>query len=259
MDRHHDAARLLLSARRDPSQRLHSLPDVMRPKTEEQAYLIQRAIMAELGEVGGWKVGSPGPDGPVTCAPLPASGVQPSPGQVTTAASQDRAVEAEIAVRIAHDLPPRAAPYSRAEVLAAIGSAHPAIEVLQSRYVDVDRVDKLSALADSLSHGGLVVGEAIPDWQGIDLGTEQVRLLVNGAEVKRGTANPAGDMLRLVVWLANDGARAAGGLRAGQVVTTGSWTGKDAVPAGGEARIVFTHAGAAAVRFGASVADEAGT
>ncbi len=257
MDRHHDAARLLLSARRDPSQRLHSLPEVMRPRTEEQAYLIQRAIMAELGgEVGGWKVGSPGPDGPVTCAPLPASGVRRSPGQVSAGVSGDRVVEAEIAVRIAHDLPPRATPYSRAEVLAAIGSAHPAIEVLQSRYVDVDGVDKLSALADSLSHGGLVVGDPIPDWQGIDLGTEQVRLLVNGAEVKRGTANPAGDMLRLVVWMANEGAHAAGGLRAGQVVTTGSWTGKDAVPPGGEARIVFTHAGAAEVRFGASAHED---
>ena len=251
MDRHHDAARLLLSARRDPSQRLHSLPEVMRPKTEEQAYLIQRAIMAELGEVGGWKVGSPGPDGPVTCAPLPASGVQGSPGQVPAAASQDRVVEAEIAVRIARDLPPRATPYSRAEVLAAIGSAHPAIEVLQSRYVDVDQVDKLSALADSLSHGGLVIGAPIPDWQGIDLGAEQVRLLVDGAEVKAGTGNPAGDMLRLVIWLANTGAHAAGGLRARQFVTTGSWTGKDAVPAGGEARIVFAHAGEAAVRFDA--------
>ena len=63
MDRHHDAARLLLSARRDPTQKLHSLPEVMRPKTEEQAYLIQRAIMAELGGIGGWKVGSPGPTG----------------------------------------------------------------------------------------------------------------------------------------------------------------------------------------------------
>ena len=251
MDRHHDAARLLLSARRDPTQRLHSLPEVMRPKTEEQAYLIQRAIMAELGTIGGWKVGAPGPDGPVTCAPLPADGVQGSPGQVPPTISRDRIVEAEIAVRIAHDLPPREAPYSRAEVLDAIGSAHPAIEVLQSRYVDVDQVDKLSALADSLSHGGLVVGDPIADWQAIDLAAEQVRLLVNGADVKLGTANPAGDMLRLVIWLANGGAHAAGGLRTGQFVTTGSWTGKDPVPPGGEARIAFAHAGEALVRFGA--------
>lgn len=251
MDRHHDAARLLLSARRDPTQRLLALPEVLRPKTQAQAYLIQREVAAALGGIGGWKVGSPGPDGPVTCAPLPALGVQDSPGRVSEAECLDRGVEAEIAVRIVRDLPPREAPYSRDEVLAAIGSAHPAIEVLQSRYVDVDAVDPLSALADSLSHFGLVVGPEVPDWQALDLAREGVRLVVDGAEVKARTANPAGDMVRLVVWLANEGAHWAGGLRAGQVVTTGSWTGKDAVPLGGKARIVFDHAGEAAVRFGA--------
>ena len=248
MDRHHDAARLLLSVRRDPTQRLHSLPDVMRPQTQAQAYLVQRAVMAELGGIGGWKVGSPGPDGPVNCAPLPADGIQDSPGQVS---GSDRVVEAEIAVRIGRDLPPREAPYGREEVLAAIASAHPAIEVLQSHYVDVDAVDPLSALADSLSHFGLVVGPAIPGWQTLDLGREQVRLIVGGAEVKAATGNPAGDMIRLLAWLANEGAHWAGGLRAGQVVTTGSWTGKDPVPPGGEARVVFSRAGEAMVRFAA--------
>ncbi len=251
MDRHHDAARLLLSARRDPTQKLHSLPEVMRPKTEEQAYLVQRAIMAELGEIGGWKVGSPNPTGPFTCAPLPAAGVQISPGHVATEQCTDQGVEAEIAVKIAHNLPPRDTPFSEEDVLAAIVSAHPAIEVLQSRYVEPDRVDPLSGLADSLSHFGLVVGPAIPDWQSIDLAAEQVALIVNGKEMKRCTGNPAGNMLRLLVWLANQGAHWAGGLRAGQYVTTGSWTAKDFVAPGAEVRIAFDHAGEAALRFSA--------
>ncbi len=249
MDRHHDSARLLLSARRDPTQKLHSLPEVMRPQTEEQAYLVQRAIMVELGEIGAWKVGSPSPTGPFTCAPLPAAGVQASPGHASTEQCTDQGVEAEIAVKIAHDLPPRDQPYAPEDILAAIASAHPAIEILQSRYVDVDRVDPLSNLADSLSHFGLVVGPAIADWRPIDLAAEQVALIVNGTEMKRRTGNPAGDMMRLLVWLANQGARWAGGLRAGQYVTTGSWTAKDFVPPGAEVRVVFDHAGAAAMRF----------
>lgn len=251
MDRHHDAARLLLSARRDPTQKLHSLPEAMRPGTEEQAYLVQRAVMAELGGIGAWKVGSPSPTGPFTCAPLPAAGVQASPGHVSTEHCTDQGVEAEIAVRLARDLPPRDAPYGPEEVLAAIASAHPAIEVLQSRYVDPDRVDPLSALADSLAHFGLVVGAAIAGWRSIDLDAEQVALVVNGQEMKRRTGNPGGDMLRLLAWLANDGARWAGGLRAGQYVTTGSWTGKDFVTPGAEVRIAFDHAGDAVLRFSA--------
>ena len=249
MDRHHDSARLLLSARRDPTQKLHSLPEVMRPQTEEQAYLVQRAIMVEFGEIGAWKVGSPSPTGPFTCAPLPAAGVQASPGHASTEQCTDQGVEAEIAVKIAHDLPPRDQPYAPGDILAAIASAHPAIEILQSRYVDVDRVDPLSNLADSLSHFGLVVGPAIADWRPIDLAAEQVALIVNGTEMKRRTGNPAGDMMRLLVWLANQGARWAGGLRAGQYVTTGSWTAKDFVPPGAEVRVVFDHAGEAAMRF----------
>lgn len=251
MDRHHDAARLLMSARRDPTQKLHSLPDAMRPQTEAQAYLVQRAIMAELGAIGAWKVGSPHPTGPFTCAPLPAAGVQDSPGHVLTEHCTDQGVEAEIAVRLSHDLPPRDPPYTPADVLAAIASAHPAIEVLQSRYVDVDRIDPLSNLADSLSHFGLVVGPAIPDWTAIDLAAEQVGVVVNGTEIKRRTGNPAGDMIRLIVWLANHGAVWAGGLRAGQYVTTGSWTAKDVAPPGAEVRVVFDHAGEAAMRFSA--------
>ncbi len=251
MDRHHDAARLLLSARRDPTQKLHSLPEAMRPRTEEQAYLVQRGVMAELGGIGGWKVGSPNPTGPFTCAPLPAAGVQASPGHVSTEHCTDGGVEAEIAVRLARDLPPRDAPYGPEEVLDAVASAHPAIEVLQSRYVDPDRVDPLSALADSLAHFGLVVGPAVAGWRSINLDAEQVALQVNGQEMKRRTANPAGDMLRLLGWLANHGAHWAGGLRAGQYVTTGSWTGKDFVPPGAEVRIVFDHAGDAALRFSA--------
>ena len=247
MDRHLDAARLLLSARRDPTQLLLSLPESLRPKDAAGAYHVQRAVMAELGPIGGWKVGSPRPDGPCTCAPMPASGVVASGATVSDAPL--RGVEAEIAVRMGSDLPPRSTPYTREEVLAAIASVHPAIEVLQSRYADSEAVDPLSSLSDSLSHGGFVYGEAVPDWQAVDLATETVRLVIDGAEVKRRTANPAGDMIRLVTWLANEGAAWAGGLKAGQFVTTGSWTGKDFTGPGGTVRVAFAHMGEVELRF----------
>lgn len=246
MDRHHDAAELLLSARRDPTQRLHAFPEAVRPRTAEQAYLVQRAVIGALGPIGGWKVGGAG-DG-FTCAPLLAAGVVPSPAST---ACHDRGVEAEIAVRLAAGLPNRDQPYTADDVLAAIASAHPAIEVLDSRFTDVGAVDPISALADGLSHCALVVGPPIDGWRGIDLAAEPVRVLVDGAEVKARTGNPAGDMMRLLVWLANTGARWAGGLQAGQVVTTGSWTGKDFCPPGSEAVIRFEHCGEARVRFAA--------
>lgn len=247
MDPHHAAATHLLAARDDKARRTAALPEPLRPRTVEQAYAIQRAVMAALGPVAGWKVGAPSPASDAfTCAPLPAAGLADSPA---TTRGSDRAVEAEIAVRLGADLPPRDAPYTDAEIRAAIASAHPAIEVLESRFADPDAVDPLSALADSLGHHSLVLGAPIPGWDGLDLAREEVAVLVDGAEVKRRTGNPGGNMLRLLRWLADTGARWAGGLRRGQVVTTGSWTGKDVVPPGAEAMIRFRTAGAAATRF----------
>jgi 2-keto-4-pentenoate hydratase len=233
-------ATILLAARRDPSSRPAGLP--MPPTDAAEAYAIQALIQSHLGPIGGWKVGH-GPRG-FTCAPMPASHVMASPAQVPQHECPDRGVEAEIAVRIVHDLPPRPEPYTTDDILAAIATAHPAIELLQSRYTDVTAVDPLTNLADSLSHYGFVWGDAIPGWQSIDLATETVAVQVNGAEIKRCTGNPAGDMLPLVVWLANHGAHWAGGLKAGQFVTTGSWTAKDFVPAGATVKMVFDHCGA---------------
>ncbi len=47
-----------------------------------------------------------------------------------------RGLEAEIAFLIGKDLPPREKPYSRDEVVAAIASCHPAIEVIESGLTD---------------------------------------------------------------------------------------------------------------------------
>ena len=243
----HQAATILLAARRDPAARPDELP--VPPADLAEAYAIQAEIQAQLGPIGGWKVGAPSPTS-FTCAPLPASHVMQSPAHVVQAECPDRGVEAEIAVRIAHDLPPREAAYSRPEVIAAIASAHPAIELLQSRFNDVDTVHKMSAMADALSHYGLVWGPAIPDWQAIDLASEGVVVMVEEELVKRGRGNPAGEMIRLVEWLANEGARWAGGLRAGQFVTTGSWTGKDTVPPGGTVRVEFERCGSVTATYG---------
>ena len=242
-----DAAALLLSVRRGQSPRLNGLPASLTPETDTEAYAIQQAVMAELGEVGGWKVGAPSPESTrFNCAPIPASAV--FDGAVTIEGS-DRVVEAEIAVRLGRDLPPRDKPYTVDDIREAIASAHPAIEVLETRFADLAAAGALSGLADSSSNHSLVVGPAIDDWQNVDLDGETVRLLADGTEIKRGTGNPGGEMLRLVAWVANVGARWAGGLRAGQLVTTGSWTGKDPTGPGQKVVAQFARCGAATLTF----------
>ena len=74
-------------------------------------------------------------------------------------------------------------------------------------------------------------------------------MLVDGQEIKTAVANPAGDMIRLIQWLADVGTHWAGGLKAGQYVTCGSWTGKDYVAASAQVQVEFAHAGSATVEF----------
>ncbi len=249
MDRHADTAALLLSAWRDPTQLLNSLPGVLVPVDEAHAYAVQRRVSEGLGSIGGWKVGL-GPDRRPSCSPLPATGIMAAPAQLPARSYTLRGVEGEIAFRFATDLPPREAPYQREEIIAAIACCVPVIEVLQSRFTHPDQLDRWTALADSLSHGALVYGAPAADWQGIDFSHETVRVLVDGAEVKAGTGNPAGDMIALMQWVADTGARWADGIKAGQYITCGSWTGKDYAPPGGNVQVEFAHAGAVALEFG---------
>ena len=237
------AARLL-EARRTGAILAVAPEDV--PQTEAAAYAVQHTVAATLGPIGGWKVGAAGPDGSPSGAPLPASGIVEAPARLPAQFS-DRLVEAEIAFRLARDLPPRGAAYTREEVVAAIGSCHPVIEVVQWRIEDWRPAPANLKLADNAGHGGLVVGETVSHWQAIDFTTLGVTQEIEGQAPKHGIGNPAGDMIRLVVWLANEGAVWAGGLRAGQIVTCGSWTG--VTEAAVEAPVVVTFAGLPPVRL----------
>jgi len=220
------------------------------PQTEADGYAVQVEVTPVLGPIGGWKVGAAGPEAPPSCAPLPASGILPSGAGLDARFSQ-RLVEAEIAFKIAADLPPRPEPYTREEVIAAVGSCHPVIEVVQWRLRDFATATNAIKLADSVGHGALIVGEAIPDWQEIDFPSLGVTQEIDGEDPKLGRGNPGGDMIRLMTWLANEGAVWAGGLKAGQIVTCGSWTGCLAAGPGAAVRVTFAGQSPVSVSFSA--------
>jgi 2-keto-4-pentenoate hydratase len=227
---YHGAAAWLLDARLNGSTA--AFPDAIRPKTEADAYAIQALITEQLGPVGGWKVGAPGPHAPPNCAPMPAAGIFPSPAKLDPAVFTLREVESEIAFRLATDLPPRGHPYTESDMVAAIASCHPAIEILQPRFAEPETIDALSHQADLIRHGAFVYGDVVPAWQHIDFPNLKITQTIAGGPTTEAVGNPAGDMMRLMLWLANSGAVWAGGLRAGQFITCGSWTGRTPAPAG---------------------------
>jgi 2-keto-4-pentenoate hydratase len=237
MTPHDHAAAWLLDARRHgPAP---PFPEAIRPRDEHDAYAIQALVMAQLGPIGGWKVGASGPEAPPNCAPMPASGIFAAPTRLDPTLFTIREVESEIAFRLGQDLPARPAPYETAEVVAAIASCHAAIEVLQPRFAEPESVDALSHQADLIRHGAFIYGPPIAQWQSVDFAALGVTQTMSGCPTLRRTGNPAGDMLRLLTWLANVGAVWSGGLRRGQIVTCGSWTGRTAAPEGAAVSTMF--------------------
>lgn len=240
---------MLLDARRTGNA-IADLPKDVRPTTLEEAYFIQDRMALAYDEIGGWKVGAPTADATPLFAPMPLNWIGPSGCELRGVTHRMRGLEAEIAFLMGDDLPPRDTPYTREEAIAAIESCHPAIEVIESGLIDPLSTDRLTWIADMQIHGGFVFGDGVPNWQNIDFTQESVTLAVDGSvRVERTGSNTSGDLLRLLPWLANDGASRTGGLKKGDWITTGSWTGLTQASAGSSVDVSFATAGRVRLRF----------
>jgi 2-keto-4-pentenoate hydratase len=233
------AASALLESRRS-GHPLDALPAGAQPQSMAEAYAIQDAQMHALGAIGGWKVGAKSPDAEPACASLPKVLVMNSPQVFAPNRFPLHIVEAELAFTLAHDLPPRSTPYAEDEVAAAIGSVQVALELIASRYRDFRARSALDQAADFANNGALVVGPARRHDTRVDQRSMTVRVYCNDVldcEVTGG--NTAGDVFRLLTWLANHATTRCGGLRAGQVITTGSCIGMRTVAPGTRVRAAF--------------------
>jgi 2-keto-4-pentenoate hydratase len=244
------AAALLASAWGPKGTPLPAWEEGLRPRSFEEAYAIQDGVTRVRGAWGGWKVGAASLEATPLCAPMYGAGLFASPAKLEDADYRSRGVEAEVAFTFVRALPPRSPPYSRDEVLSAIGTVHPGLELVESRYAEPGALDVFSAAADSQGHRGYVVGPPLLDWRRLDLQTLPVSLLVNGQPaVERAGGNTSGDVFRLLLWLANTGSVRLGGIRPGDVVTTGSTTGLTVVAPGAQVVARFQGLGEAALAF----------
>jgi 2-keto-4-pentenoate hydratase len=244
-----DAARMLMDARRTLTP-IVDLPVELQPVSIEEAYFVQNRLALVYGDIGGWKVGAPTPEATPLFAPMPLAWIAPSDCLLKQGMHRFRGLEAEIAFLMGRDLPPRETPYTRAEVVEAIASCHPVIEVIESGLADPMQAARMSMMADLQMHGGFVYGPAYADWQSVDFSKEKVTLAVDGVvRVERTGSNTSGDLMRLLPWLANEGAARTGGLKAGQWVTTGSWTGLSLAMAASTVNVQFATVGRAGLRF----------
>lgn len=214
------------------------------------AHAVQDATIAGLGALAGWKVGAKGPAQEPTCAPLPAPRVFGT-GALLGPTSRMRGVEVEVAVRLGKDLVPTSGEPGTAAVQAAIGAILPVIEVVETRLADWRDSPPLAQMADLQSHGALVIGAPAQMNPGdLDLRSVEAYLAFDGQPVAstRG-ANPAGNIWRLLGWLAWHCAQRGRPLRAGQIITTGSCTGMLFAPEGARVQAQLAGIGLVELRF----------
>jgi 2-keto-4-pentenoate hydratase len=227
------AAQIIATARRTRAP-LGQLSSDLVPADEAAGYQIQRAVHDLLlplaGSLVGYKIGCTSPvmqrylGIPHPCGGgVFAHGAHDSGAVLRTADYVRVGVECEIAVRLARSLPPGEAPFAAEGMMEAIEAYHPAIEIVDDRYVDWERMGAPTLVADDFFAAGCVLGRAVPRTEAPNLLAVKGRAVVNGAEVGRGSgADVLGHPHNALAWLANHLAREGKGLHAGQIVLTGS-------------------------------------
>lgn len=224
----------LVQARRDRS--LIETATLPVPETLADGHATQAAVGRALNlPEAGWKVGI-AEDG------TPIAGLMPgpylAPGDVYEgAAGAELRVEIELALRLARDVPFRPAqPYSRAELLSCCDKAYLGIEIVESRLANwFGKVAFPLWLADAMGHGGYFLGPEVDIKTLDDLTGLGCFISLNGVTIYdqpavHGNGDP---MVPFLAW-ANRKHDNLGGLRAGQIVTTGSLCGGVLSPGKGE-------------------------
>jgi 2-keto-4-pentenoate hydratase len=209
---------------------IDGLPEDCRPRDLAAGYAVQQALGALAGGTIGWKIAATskagqqhiGVDGPLTGRLYERFAFQAG-ATVPMSHLQMRVAEAEFCFRMGRDLPARGRAYERDEVMNAVAALHLAIEVPDSRYREFAKVGGAQLVADDTCAAYFVLGQEAKGWRGVDLAVHAVAAQKNGAPAATGSgANVLGDPRIALTWIANELSQRGQGLKAGEVVTTGT-------------------------------------
>jgi len=230
----------------------------------DEAYAVQAALVAAKVAAGarpvGWKIG-------LTSRAMqqalgidtPDSGVILDDMLFDTGATVPQGrfiqprIEAEIAFVMARDL--HGAEVGRAEVLAATGAVAPCLEILDTRILRADPDTGqprtiVDTVADNAANAGLVLGAERHPPQAFDLARVGAVVTRDGGVEETGLgAGVLGDPAMGLVWLVRRLARYGQGLKAGEVVLSGSFIRPVECPPGSRIAADFAAFGRVEIAF----------
>lgn len=211
---------------------LDALAEACRPRTIDEGRAVQALWAAVVGDrIAGWKIAATSEagqrhiavGGPIA-GPVFARRVLGDGAVVDLAHNGMRVAECEIVFRMGRTLAPRAQAYTRDEVLAAVQSLHPGIEVPDSRFRAFERAGEAQLVADCACCNDMLVGAAVaPDARVAALPELRVHARMSDGRRPEGAGrNALGDPVRALVWLVEELRSTGRTLDAGQFVTTGA-------------------------------------
>src|SRR6202163_1444063 len=203
----------------------------LRPRSRTKAYAIQGKIETySNAKLFGWKIAATSEagqkhinvDGPMAGRILSETVIADG-GTASMAGNEMRVGEPEFAFRMAADLPPRSAPYTVQEVLDAVDTLHPAIEIPDSRFADFVSAGAAQIIADNACAPLFVLGApTASNWRALDLVEEKPVITLRARQFTGHGKNVLGDPRVALTWLANELRLLGVTLKAGEVVTTGT-------------------------------------
>jgi 2-keto-4-pentenoate hydratase len=238
--------------------KLTGLEPPLRPRDRAEGYAIQARIEEQSGgQLFGWKIAATSEAGqkhinvrgPMAGRILPET-VIPDGGIAAMAGNTMRVAEPEFAFRMGMDLAPRSSAYSVAEVLDAVDTLHPAIEIPDSRFADFVSAGESQIIADNACAHLFVLGApATANWRALDLVEERPVITLGGQRYVGHGKNVLGDPRRALAWLVNEVRQLGIVLKAGQVVTTGTCHAPLPISAGDRMQADFGSLGQVSVGF----------
>jgi 2-keto-4-pentenoate hydratase len=208
-----------------------NLPEAIRPRDRIEGYRVQQAFAERHGvSVAGWKIAATstegqkhiGVDGPLA-GRLFADRVLADGANVSLTDNLMRVAEIEFAFCFGERLAPRAAGYTTPEVLDAISTMHPSIEIPDSRFEDFVTAGAPQLIADLACANLFILGPGQSDWRDFDYLDAAIEVKQNDVAVDPGFGrNVLGDPRVALTWLVNELSRLGIACQPGQFVTTGT-------------------------------------
>ena len=238
---------------------INDLPFDLKPRTRAQGYAVQSHFAGmSKRPLFGWKVAATskagqehiGVSGPIAGRILAERAFEDG-DELVFGANRMRVAEPEFAFCFGKALQPRRIEYTMEDVLDAVATLHPSIEVPDSRFDNFATVGEAQLIADNACAHEFVLGPATDtNWRAIDLSQHKASAEVVGGEIHDGIgSNVLGDPREALLWLVKEVMSLGYTIEAGQVVTTGTCAEPLDIEPGNEVIADFGDLGQVSISF----------